>query len=310
MTTTNKAIDNAVQNTITGPKPDTDLHGKPLVEVLKNLDKGDLRVAYAAMNAAYDIQWGKDGIEEVQTKLTGLQGKVGEQVYAIAKVAMVHCEGRLAIAAPYFKALCNQAEEMKTKWYAGKYHEEKPIGQLIPLWSAYKSSIAKGMEKGINPNTLIEDTDSPKFATAAQYRAEVQRIEKEAKGANERDDGTKTNGEVKTGLAVITSGWSPQLRASMEVMCAALNGLTHEEQDKFSKQILDVAAAVTTFANARKREVVTDNRTDAQKAVGSDVVSEDLDPGTKAALQTAIDGDKAPVVAEGKASKRKGAKAA
>lgn len=288
-TQTDAAVSNTVQNTVGKPPlPDTSLHGKPLVEVLKNLDKSDLKQAYTAMNEAYDIQWGKDGIEEVTAKLQGLQGKVGEKVYTIAKIAMKHCENRLVIARAYFLALCSQAETMKTNWYADKYKEEKPIGQLIPLWSQYKSSIAKGMEKGIDPNMLIEGTDAPKYATAAQYRAAVQVLEKEAKGANERNDGDKTDGQVKTGLSVITSGWSPQLRASMEVMCTAFNGLTHEEQDKFAPKVLDLAAEVTTYKNTAKREAVGDTRTENQRTAGPET-TEELDPGTKAAMQAALD---------------------
>lgn len=290
-TQTDAAVSTAVQTPKEkAPLPDTSLHGKPLVEVIKDLDKGDLKQAYAAMNEAYDIQWGKDGIEEISAKLTGLQGKVGEKVYAIAKVAMKHCENRLVIARAYFLALCTQAETMKTNWYTDKYHEEKPIGQLIPLWSTYKSAVAKGMEKGIDPNQLIEGTDAPKYATAAQYRAAVQLLEKEARGANERSEGSKSDGEVKTGLSVITSGWSGMLRAAMEVMCTAFNGLTHEEQDKFSQRVLDVAAEVTTYKNQAKREAVGDARTENQRAAGPET-TEELDPGTKAAMQAAIDKD-------------------
>jgi hypothetical protein len=296
MAKTNAAIDTAVQNAKTAAEiaklsEGTSLNGQTLGQVVdpKNLDKGDLAKAYDAMNAAYDIQWGKDGIEETSQKLQGLQGKVGEHVYAVAKIAMAHCEGKLLIARAYFLALCSQAEDMKTKWYTGKYHEEKPIGQLIPLWSQYKSSIAKGLEKGLSPFDLIEGTtDAPRFATAAQFRAEVQKIEKEAKGANERPEGTQSDGQVATGLSVITSGWSSMMRASMEVLCKALNGLSHEDQDAFSAQIRDLAEKVMAFQAMRKAG--TD-----PKGVGQAIselpkeTKEELDPGTRAAMQAELD---------------------
>lgn len=332
-TQTNKAVSTAVQNTKPeemGADDPTKLNGKTLGEVLKDLDKGDLAKAYEAVNEAYDIQWGKDGIEEVQAKLTGLQGKVGEKVYAIAKVAMVHCKDHLVIARSYFLALCTQAEEMKTKWYTGKYKEEKPIGQLIPLWSQYKSAIAKGMEKGLDPNALIEGTkDAPRFATAAQYRAEVQRLEKESKGANERDEGGtsgKSDGQVATGLSVVVSGWSPKMRAAMEVMCKAFNALGHEEQDKFASQILDIAAAAVTYKNEHKShgapvtgQVMTDASGNVTGTTSSDeTVGETVDPGTVAALQAAVDSAKGPIKApeteaadeSRKGGKRRGTRAA
>lgn len=277
----------AVQNT----KPDTSLDGKTLGEVLKDLDKKDLKAAYKAMDAAYDIQFGKDGIEDTQTKLQGLQGKVGEQVYAIAKVAMEHCRNKLVVARSYFLALCSQAETYKQNWYIAKYKEEKAIGTLIPLWSQYKSRIAKGMEKGIDPSEKIDDTDAEKYATAAQYSAAVQAMEKAARetgsqAGNERN----SDGATATTLQLVTKGWSPRLAASMEVMCKALNGLTHEEQDKFADKILELGAEITTFANTARREANGDHRTENQRAAGPET-TEELDPGTRAAMQQAIDKD-------------------
>lgn len=308
-TQTNAAVKEAVQNTKPTPA-DTSLDGKTLGEVLKDLDKGDLKAAYAAMNQAYEIQWGKDGIEDTQAKLQGLQGKVGEQVYAVAKVALVHCKGKLVIARAYFLALCQQAEDMKVNWYTNKYKEEKPFGQLIPLWSQYKSSIAKGMEKGIHPNAIIDGTDdAPMYATAAQYRSAVQ-----AADAAERATGSQAGNErasdkqVATQLQVVTSDMSPKLQATLSTLIQALRRLTHEEQDKFAETLLETAAEVATFANTVHREATGDTRTAAQKAVGPET-SEDLDPGTRAAMQAAL--DKEEVSEDKKArNKRKGARAA
>jgi hypothetical protein len=305
-TQTNAAVSNAVQNT---PAPDTSLHGKTLGEVIKDLDKGDLKQAYKAIDTAYDIQWGKDGINDFEEKLKGLQGKVGEQVYSVAKVAMEHCEDRLVIARSYFLALCSQAETHCQNKYIQKYREEKPIGQLIPLWSQYKSAISKGMEKGLNPSETMDDSDAPKYATAAQYRAAVQQLEKEDRATgSQAGDGRNSEGQTATQLQLVTKGWSPRLSAAMEVMCKALNGLTHEEQDKFATKILDLGAEITTYANAAKREAIGDTRTDNQKAVGAGTTDE-LDPGTRAAMQAAIDKDE-PKVETKAAGKRKGARAA
>lgn len=306
-TQTNTAVKTAVQNT---PSADTTLDGKTLGEVLKDLDKKDLKAAYDHINQAYDIQWGKDGIQDTQDKLTGLQGKVGEQVYAIAKVAMDHCKGKLVIARSYFLALCSQAETMKQNWYTKKHGEEATIGKLIPLWSQYKSSIGKGMEKGIDPEALIEGTDSPKYATAAQYRAEVQKMEKEANATGSQAGNTRNSeGQTATQLQLVTKGWSPQLGASMEVLCKALNGLSHEEQDKFASSVLNLAAEVTTYHHTVKREAMGDERTENQIAAGPET-SDDLDPSTKEALETALTKDEAPVESAKQGGKRRGARAA
>lgn len=280
----------------------TSLDGKTLGEVIKDLDRSDLKAAYKAIDTAYDIQFGKDGIEDTQNKLVGLQGRVGEQVYAVAKVAMAHCKNNLVIARSYFLALCSQAETHCQNKYIEKHHEELPMGQLIPLWSQYKSYVAKGLEKGLDPNSTMEDSDAPKFATAAQYRAAVQQIEKEeratgSQAGNERN----SEGQVATQLQLVAKGWSPKLQASMEVLCKGLNRLTHEEQDTFASDILEIAAKVTTFANQANRSAVGDARTDAQKEAGET----DLDSGTTAALQAALDKEEP----KGKGS-RKGARAA
>lgn len=305
---TNAAVSNAVQNT--PPTPDTSLDGKTLGQVLNDLDKKDLREAYKAIDTAYEIQWGKDGIEDVQEKLKGLQGKVGEQVYTVCKTAMEHCKGKVIIARAYFLALCSQAETHCQNKYIKKYGEEKPIGQLIPLWSTYKSSIAKGMEKGIDPAETMEDSDAPKFATAAQYRAAVQALEAAERTTGSQAGNTRNSeGQTATTLQLVTKGWSPKLAASMEVMCKALNGLTHEEQDKFADAILNLGAEITTYANTAKREAVGDTRTEAQKAAGPETTDE-LDPGTKAAMQAAIDKDTHADHGKGKGGKRRGAHAA
>lgn len=304
----NAKVQNAVQNTIDQTHT---ADGKTLAEVVSNLSKGDLAKSYKFMDAAYDIQFGADGIEDTQNKLQGLQGKVGEQVFAIAKLAMDHCgKDRLVIALSYFKTLCSKAEEYKEHWYTAKYKEEKPIGQLIPLWSQYKSRIAKGMEKGLNPYALIENTDAPLYATAAQYSTAVQKIEKEERATgSQAGEERNTEGQASTQLQLVVRGWSPTLSAAMDVMVKALNALNHEEQDKFANQILDIAAAAATFKNANKShgapvtgEVVTGENGEVTGTTRSD---EPVSAEAVAALQDAVDSGKPKAEETPKATGRK-----
>jgi len=306
-TQTNAAVTKAVQNTVT---ESTTLDGKTMGQVVNDLDKSDLKASYKAIGAAYDIYWGKDGIDDTQQKLNSLQGKVGEHVYDVLKLAMEHCKGKLPIVKAYFAALCKKAEEYQMSKYVKENKEEKPISQLIPLWPQYKASLLKGIDMGMSPEDVIDDTDAPKWPTAAKFRTEVQRREKEAKGGTGSQAGNERNNsnQTATQLQLVTKGWSPQLSASMSVLCQALNRLTHEEQDKFAPTVLNLAAEVETFANTAHREAMGDTRTENQRAVGPES-SEELDPGTKAAMQAALDKDeKESVASTGKG--RKGAKAA
>lgn len=329
---TNAAVTNAVQNTqtkegITGPMPDPKLttlsDGRTIGQVVSTLDKKDLKVAYEAADKCYDIQWGKDGIEELKGKLKTLENSVGEQVYKIARVAYSHCEGKLMIVRSYFLALCKQAEDHLVSKHteitrkAGAA-EEVAISKLVPQWPVYKSTIAKGLELGIDPDTRREDADSPKYATAAKYKAAVEETSK-ATGTSDAATGSQagkiTDKSAATQLQVITSNMSPMMQAALSVLMEGIRRLTHEEQDKFAEPVRVLAAEVVTYANTAKREANGDHRTEAQKAAGAET-TEDLDPGTKAAMQKALDDEKAAVAhgptpaQEGKGGKRKGARAA
>lgn len=291
----------AVQNTSVAEN--TTLDGKTMGQVVNDLDKGDLKKAYKAIDAAYDIHWGKDGISDTQAKLEGLQGKVGEHVYDVLKLAMQHCKGKLPIVKAYFAALCKKAEEYLLSRYVKENREEKPISEIVPLWPQYKTSFLKGIDLGMSPDDTIEDTDAPRWPTAAKFRTEVQKREREAKGGNAQAPGERNSAnQTATQLQLVTKGWSPQLSASMSVLCQALNRLTHEEQDKFAPGLLELAAQVETYANEAHREAVGDTRTENQRAVGAGS-TEDLDPGTRAAMQAAIDKDGAKNETKGKGRK-------
>jgi hypothetical protein len=289
----NTQVTNAVQTTLKGTNDGdpTKLNGKTLGEVLKDLDKSDLKQAYTLMDEAYDIQYGKDGIEDTTNKLTTLQGKVGEKVYAIAKIAMEHCAGKLAIARSYFLALCDQAERHKENWYVKKHGEEQAIGKLIPMWAQYKSSIGKGMELEMNPLSIMEGTtDSPQWATASQYRSEVNKrvASTGSQAGNERN----TSGQVATQLQLVAKGWSPKLQASMEVLCTVLNQLTHEEQDTFAPGILNIANEVQLELNLRRKETSVPSGeivTDANgKVIGTSSSTPEVSEETATELSDAI----------------------
>src|ERR1700749_487592 len=96
------AVANAVQNTLNAN--DTTLKGQTMGEVVNNLDKAQVKAAYKAIDAAYDIVIQKDGIEDTQRRLKGLQDKVGEKVYELLQMSVEHCEGKLVIAKAYFAA--------------------------------------------------------------------------------------------------------------------------------------------------------------------------------------------------------------
>lgn len=281
----NAAVQTTTRKTDEQVRADTSANGLTLGQIVadENLDKKDLKTAYKSIFDAYTIQWGKDGIEDTQEKLKGLQGKVGEKVYAVAKVAMEHCQGKLVVTRVYFLALCKKAEEALANKHIEEKNEEKPIGQLIPMWSQYKSSIAKGMELGIDPSARNPESNSLLYATASQYRNAVQEHEKKtgSQAGNERN----SNNQTSSAFQLVSRGWAPRVSAAMDVLCQSLNGLTHEEQDKFADKILTLGAEVAEFVKNRQAAYADASSPENQRT------AEDLDVGTQAALQTALDKD-------------------
>lgn len=335
-----KTIFNAVRESLiekTGPgsSPPSVDDTPQLKEIATEALNADLlKASYELADRAYDIQWGKDGIEDTQAKLTGLQGKVGEVVYAIAKLAYDYCANvpgghGLSVARQYFLKLCEAAERHIISRDIEMNSRELPITKLVPLWPQYKTSIAKGMEKGIDPMARDPATiteKSPKgsllYPTAAAYRAKVQAIEAQERGANEREtDKPADRKEKEAALSVVVSGLVQPLKAAMGVMYEQLNRLTHEDQMQFVQAILEISGKAKTLADQRMREAAGDTRTAAQKAaqpmtadqlaskLKEDRSEQDPDAGTTAALQSAVDaGAKGPQAPAKAADAPKGAR--
>jgi len=295
--------------TTTGPYK-VNVENQPgVAELVKdeNLSKKDLKIAYQAVFAAYDIQWKKGGIEDTQNLLKGLQGKVGEQVFTIAKAAMDHCKGySLAVVRLYFLALCSKAEEALKSKHIEEKQEEKPVSQLVPLWATYKTAIAKGLERGIDPYTRNEESNALLFPTASLYRGAVQELEAKERGSNDRNDGNGRNDEKQTttALQLVVKGWAPRVSAAMNVLCQSLNGLTHEQQDKFADKILILGNEIAEF---RRMSAPSAGEIAAAKAGASleGSTEQDMDVGAKAALQEALDKDEAAESRKGNKGHRK-----
>lgn len=308
MTQTNAAVSSAVRNT---PVPDNNLNGKTMGQVINDIDRNDLKKSYKAIDAAYDIVIRKDGLSDTQSKLDGLKADIGERVYDVLKIALDHCEGKLPIAKAYFAALCKKAEEYFLSRYVKENREETTIAKAIPLWPQYKSSFLKGLDFKMSPAESIPDTDAPRWPTASKYRGEVQKREKDAKGGNSQAGNERnSSNQTTTVVNLVTKGWSPVLAASMNVLCTALNRLSHEQQDQFAQKLLDLGAEVTTFADANPVVIQAQGGTtppppsSSGDSEGSEESADDV--GTQAALQAAMDRDSAPKAG----SKRRGARAA
>lgn len=301
---TNAAVREAVQNTANDL---TSLKGQTLGQVINDIDRNDLKKSYKAIDAAYDIVIRKGGLIDAQATLDGLKADIGERVYDVLKIAMDHCEGKLPIVKAYFAALCKKAEEYFLSKYVKDNKEETTIAKAIPLWPAYKTSFMKGLDMKMSPAENIEDTEAPRWPTAAKFRTEVQKREKDAKGGNSQAGNERNNNQQTTTVVnLVTKGWSPVLAASMNVLCTALNRLSHEQQDKFAQELLDLGAKVTAFADANPGNVATASAAASEPTNGTATeTDEESDPGTQAAMQAALDAEKA-----NKKPARRGARAA
>lgn len=310
---------NAIATTVKGAVQNT-LNGKTMGEVVNDLDRNDLKKSYAAIDAAYDIVIRKDGLDDTAKRMKSLQDDIGEQVYEILKISMAHCEDKVTIAKAYFSMLCKKAEEYFLSKYVKENREETTIAKAIPLWPAYKTSLLKGMDIGMSPSENIQDTTAPRWPTAAKFRTEVQKREKDAKGGNSQagNGGRNSTQQNTTVVSLVTKGWSPSLAASMAVLVEGLNRLTHEEQDGFATKLLALGEEVTNFANSEERKnrapqanVVTDEsgKVTGTTSVESEQEEEELDAGTKAAIQAAMDAEKEPTKAS-TGRKGRGARAA
>jgi len=206
--------------------------------------------ACEAIEKAYDIHWGKGGINDTTEKLKGLQGKVGEQVYAIAKDAIKYAGNSMAIAKSMFLALCAYAEKHLKAKYVEEKGEEATVGKLVPQWSQYKTDIAKGLEKGIDPEARTPEK-AKAYPTAASYREAARKANGGATGSQAGQQRENSSGSLVLQLQGKQWGMNPVLAAAIHVMASNLARLDHQEQASFAAPILNIAKdAEKLFAEA------------------------------------------------------------
>lgn len=276
------AVSNAVQNT---------LNGKTLGEIVNEPAKEDLKKSYAAISSAYDIVIRQGGYDDTKAKLKGLENDIGEKVYDILKISMEHCEGKLPMVKAYFAMLCKKSEEYFLSKYIKANKEETTIAKAIPLWPAYKSSLLKGLDYQMSPAVVIDDTDAPRWPTAAKFRTEVQKREKEEKGGNaSTPDQRNTAKQVTNTVSLVAKNWSDALAGAMNVLCTALNRLDHIDQDRFASAVLALGTQVTAFADQRKVAVAetAPAQEPAPSAPPIPVENDEISSEAKAALQNAL----------------------
>lgn len=312
-TKTNQAVSNAVQNT-----PEK-ANGQTLGEMISNPDKSDVKFSYEKAKKAYDLKWGEGGLDEAEARVGELKGKIGEQVYDIFRRAMSHCEGLpnvVAAARSYGMALCDRAEDFIIKYDTKLNNNERklPISTLIPLWPKYKSAIALGMEKGMNPLELMEGTpagaEAYRWSTAAEYKTAVDKLGSTG-GGNQTGQGGDQGGQNKgagvTALKAVVSDLSEKMGPAVRTLLEGIRRLDHEEQDIFAQEVLNLGGKVIAYADSDERKAKLASKAEATKAApvtgqivedgngnvtGTTRSDEPVSQEAVAALQTAIDGGK------------------
>jgi hypothetical protein len=277
---TNQQVSNAVQNTL---KPTE-------VTVTEDQLAPDLKKkACKAIDEAYDIQWRKGGVEDTKKILEGLQGKIGEKVYTVAKLACEQAKNNFPIARAMFLALCAVAEKHIKNTHTEAKGEEVSVGKLIPQWSAYKADIAKGLERGIDPQSRGEG-GSLKYATAAQYREASRTGNGGSTGSQAGQQRANTNGSVV--LQLVERGWNATLSAAMQVLSEKLNALSVDEQAAWAPRVLALAGEVDQRLTELKAS--KDQNASVVEQVAKEMGAQDIDADTRAAMQAAIDSAKTP----------------
>lgn len=238
------AINTAVQAAML-PKQNATAEVKFEVLPEDQLPKDAKKHAIDAIDRAYDIQFGKGGILDTSKQLVELKDKVSELVYGVAKEAVSLAGKNLRIARAMFLGLCAVAEAHIKSRHVEKKSEELPIGQLIPQWSTYKSTIAKGLEKGMDPETRNEIGNALKFPTGTAYRNAVLEASKPGSQAGTQ----RANNKDSPVLELVSRGWSGKLSAAMQVLCEEFQALTSSEQDLMAPLVVELAGKVHTFRN-------------------------------------------------------------
>lgn len=271
-----------VQSAVASMLPNGRSNGPATVKIEESkLPPEARKVSYKAIDEAYEIQVRKGGIEDTQNLLKGLQDKVGEKVYVIAKEAIELGNGRMEVCKAWFLALCASAEQHLRATFIAKHKEEPPaIGQLIPQWSNYKSIIGKGFDLKLNPLAIDEVGKHETYPTASDFRAAVQ---KASQATGSQAGSTRASNASSPVLSLIDRGWAPSLAQSMQVLCEGLNSLSKEEQERTAPWVAELANRV----HAYHEEIMAAQMVPTGESGGA----EPLDEGTKAALQVALDKD-------------------
>jgi hypothetical protein len=229
------AVANAVSNAIPANRAGTDI---PVPE--DQLPKDMRKHAVEMIDKAWDIQFGKGGIEETARKLEELRGSIADCVYAICKDAVKQAGNDLRMARNIFLGLCAVAEKHLTN-KAKADNDDRPMGQLIPSWPVYKSQIAKGLGAGIDPNAKAEIGGAPEYPTGNAYIAKVKTESGGATGSQAGTDRQQQNQTSNTVQELVSRGFTTNLSTAMGILVSKLQKLNIGNQDRFAAKLINLA---------------------------------------------------------------------
>lgn len=221
------------------------------------LDKSSIKVAIKAIDNAYTIQWGKDGILDTQVKLNGLKDKVSEQVYSIVKEAVKIAGNDMLMARQVFLSLCAVAETHIKSKHIEKKEEDLPMGQLIPSWANYKSEMSKGLQAGLNPEVRAAEGGALKYPTGDAFRKAAQ-LATSPNGTGSQAGQTRANTAGSPVLELTQRGFTVGLAAGIQVLLDTCSKLNQGQQDRAAKLIVELAGTMTKWpaeAEAHAKEV-------------------------------------------------------
>ena len=206
-----------------------------------------------AASAAYDLQWRKEGVAELTTKLQELQSSpasLGNSMFRLSQNCLKAANGNFEIAVTYFEGSTGHA----ARALQAKHHKDgkaQPIADLLPSWSATISPLMTALKKGINVNdthapgskdgSRVRETAEPVFPSVSSIRREVAKRGKQEKAAA----AAKATGNVPA----FATGTEP-LNAAMKGLSAELARLSPEQQTQAAQMIVDVTAQVRALREA------------------------------------------------------------
>lgn len=237
-----------------GGKPET---GRDITIPDADVPKEYRQLAIKNIDRAYDIQYRKGGIVDLEEAVKGEKAKTGELVFELVKWSVTQAGNDLRMAVAWFRVGCQIAEshlkskDKERRVKGGEIEaagDERTIAQILPTWSQYKSGHLKSLTKGIDPNARRpkDEGDSPLYSTAAQYKE----AGKDLPGA--REQGGTTGQKVSTlnvvkGLAQFTD----RMSAGLTVLVETLRTLSPAEQDGKPAEIVTRAAGeIAAFHSA------------------------------------------------------------